>query len=113
MHELSIVTSIINIATAEAHAHQAEVIESIELDIGQLSGIEMQAFWFAWQQAVDNTMLQDSKTTVHEIEGRATCMDCLQSFAVTHYADACPQCGGHLISINQGKELRIKAITVS
>ena len=49
MHELSIVMSIVDLANKEATKHQASAIEEIELDIGCLSGIDMDSFDFAWQ----------------------------------------------------------------
>lgn len=47
MHELSFVMSIINIAENGARKNNAIGIEEIELDIVELSGVEMSAFDFA------------------------------------------------------------------
>jgi len=113
MHELSIVMSIIKIAEQQANAANATVIEEIELDIGTLSGIEMGALDFAWDQAVNQTMLQDSIKKVNRINAKAICMDCNTEFVIEAYYDSCPVCNGHLLDIIQGKELRVKSILVS
>jgi hydrogenase nickel incorporation protein HypA/HybF len=113
MHELSIVESIIELATKEALAANGTHIESIELDIGTLSGIEMNAFWFAWQHATPQTLLADAQTNINSIEGKAACLVCNTPFGISHYADPCPQCGSHFIQIQQGKELRVRAITIN
>jgi hydrogenase nickel incorporation protein HypA/HybF len=55
MHELSIVMSIVDIVNEQAATAHATVIEEIEMDIGCLSTVEMNAFEFAWQQAVRDT----------------------------------------------------------
>ena len=55
MHELSIVMSIIKLAAEQA---DADMIEEIELDIGCLSGIDMDSFDFAWKQAIKQTVLR-------------------------------------------------------
>jgi len=68
MHELSIVQSIVDIATNEANAAQGNMIDEIEIDIGALSGIDMNAFWFAWNIAVKNTLLANAKANIHHIE---------------------------------------------
>lgn len=113
MHELSIVQSIVDIATNEAHASHGNVVEEIEIDIGSLSGIDMPAFWFAWNVAVKNTVLNGAKANINRIEGKATCLMCNTQFAITHYADPCPACGEHMIKVTSGKELRVKALTIS
>lgn len=113
MHELSIVMSIIDIAEQQARTANATVIEEIELDIGTMSGVEMQALTFAWNQAVKQTMLKDAVKKINSIIARAACSDCSTSFVIEKYDDACPVCGGHLLHFLQGKELRVKSLLVS
>lgn len=113
MHELSIVQSIVDIATREAHAAHGHAIEEIDIDIGELSGIDMNAFWFAWNIAVKNSLLADAKANIHHIEGKAICLMCQHQFAISHYADPCPACGEHIIQVISGKELRVKALTIN
>jgi hydrogenase nickel incorporation protein HypA/HybF len=112
MHELSIVMSIIDIAGKEAGKAGAQAVEEIELDIGALSTVDMDAFDFAWAQGVKDTILQDSRMTVNRIEGLARCMDCEIEFPVNEVYDPCPACGGHLLEIVRGKELRVKSLVV-
>ena len=89
MHELSIVMSIIDIATKQMQGSNASEIEEIELEIGTLSGIEEKSFDFAWNQAVRNTPLQNSIRVVNKIEAVATCIDCMIDFSVENLYDAC------------------------
>ena len=111
MHELSIVMSIIEIAEKET-SHEDGAIEEIELDIEKLSTIEMDAFDFAWQQGIKNTPLEDAFIKVNRIEGRAKCMDCELEFQMENLYDSCPLCGGYFNQVIQGKELRVKSISV-
>jgi len=113
MHELSIVMSIIEIAQQQAAKENASVIDEIELDIGVLSGIEIDALDFAWQQSIKYTMLEQAVKKINRVEGKAKCMDCNAEFAIEHYYDACPVCGEHLLEILQGKELRVKSMVIS
>ncbi|HVZ26149.1 MAG TPA: hydrogenase maturation nickel metallochaperone HypA [Sediminibacterium sp.] len=112
MHELSIVMSILEIAEIHAAGAGAESVEAIELEIGCLSGIEMDAFEFAWKQAVKNTLLAGAVRTIHRIPGEAICPECSGRFPVQSVLDDCPQCGNPLIAIQHGKELRIKSLLV-
>jgi hydrogenase nickel incorporation protein HypA/HybF len=112
MHELSIVMSIIEIAESEINKAGGGIAEEIELDIGKLSTIEMEAFDFAWQQAIRGTLLEDVKLHVNRIEGKANCPDCNIEFEIENLYDSCPVCGGYLSQILQGKELKVKTITI-
>jgi len=113
MHELSIVMSIVDIATREAAREGATVIEEIELEIGRLSTIEPDALEFAWQQGVKATPLAHARKVIHYIDGQGNCPDCGISFPVKELFDACPVCGEHLIEITRGKELRVRSLIVS
>jgi hydrogenase nickel incorporation protein HypA/HybF len=113
MHELSIVMSIINIAEQQASKANASSIDEIELDIGTLSGVELDALDFAWTEAVKKTILENAVRKINRIEASANCIDCGISFPVQQFYDACPVCGGHLINITKGKELRVRSLVVS
>ncbi len=113
MHELSIVMSIIDIAQQEAAKEHATAVEEIELDIGTLSGIEMDALDFAWEQAVKETILRGAVKKINRIEGKAKCMDCNIVFPVENYYHGCPVCGEHLLEIIHGKELKVKSLVLS
>lgn len=113
MHELSIVMSIIDIAKQQAENAHASTIEEIELDIGTLSGVEMDALEFAWNEGVKRTVLENTVRTINRIEAMADCIDCGISFRIEHLYDGCPVCGGHLINITKGKELKVKSLVVS
>lgn len=113
MHELSIVMSIVDISQQQAVKENADTIEEIEIDIGCLSTIEMNAFEFAWHQAVKHTILENSIKKINRIKGQATCLDCGSSFQIDNLYDACPNCGQHFINITAGKELRVRSLVVS
>jgi hydrogenase nickel incorporation protein HypA/HybF len=113
MHELSIVMSIIDIAAEQAANENAATIDEIEIDIGCLSTVEMNAFDFAWQQAVKQTILEKTARKINRIKGKAQCLDCETSFAIENLYDSCPVCGKNFINITEGKELRVKSLVVS
>ncbi|ASU33127.1 hydrogenase maturation nickel metallochaperone HypA [Mucilaginibacter xinganensis] len=113
MHELSIVMGIIKIAEDHAKAAGAHSVDEIELDIGTLSGVDMESMEFAWTQAKKGTMLNNSLKKVNSISAKAKCLDCDTEFDIKNYYDACPVCGEHLISILRGKELKVKSLLVS
>ena len=113
MHELSIVMSILDIADKESERNHASGIEEIELDIGELSGIDLNAFDFAWQQAIKSTKLENAARKINHVEGEGKCMDCETDFMMHNLYDSCPNCGDHFINIQKGKELRVRSLTIN
>ncbi len=113
MHELSIVMSIIDIAQQQTIEANATTVDEIELDIGTLSGIEIDSFEFAWKQAVKGSVLAYAEKKVNRIKAKAKCLDCSTEFEIQQYYDSCPVCGEHLLNILQGKELKVKSLVVS
>ena len=113
MHELSIVLSIIDIAEGEAVKNNASSIQAIDLEIGCLSSVEINAFDFAWQQAIKSSMLEKAIVNIERTKGEARCLECNNDFTLDHFFDACNICGSHFITILKGKELRIKSLIIN
>ena len=113
MHEISLVRSILEIAWEQAQKAQAQRIEAIELDVGMLAGVEWHALDFAWQAVIPGTVLEQADRIIKRIPGRARCLECGQEFGVDQLYHTCPACSSPFTQILSGKELRIKALTVS
>ncbi len=113
MHELSIIASIVDIAEAEVKKAGASQVESIELEIGELAGVEWQALDFAWEVGVQHSVLEQAERQVNRIPGQARCAECKSSFLMEQIFDPCPICGSYFNEILSGKELRVKALTVT
>lgn len=112
MHELSIALGIVGIAENQIRKHQAQRVETIELEIGQLAGVEWKALEFAWESATKHTVLENSQLEVNRVEGAARCLECQHEFPTTSLFARCPSCGGFFSQIIRGKELRVKALTI-
>lgn len=113
MHELSIVMGIIDIAEEEVRKSNARKVESIELEIGTMAGVEQQALDFAWDAAVRNTVLSNAQREIILVQAKARCMDCGIEFPVKDRFEPCPVCHDFLNEFIGGKELRVKSLVVS
>jgi hydrogenase nickel incorporation protein HypA/HybF len=113
MHELSIIASIVEIA--EQHARQAGSVnvESIELEIGELAGVEWGALEFAWEAGTSNTVLENAKMQLTKVPGMARCLECYEEYPIEAFFDPCPSCGSFMNEILSGRELRVKALTIA
>lgn len=112
MHELSIALGIVKIAEEESRKAAARKVVSIELEIGSMAGIELDALEFAWPVAVKDTVLQDATREIDWIEAKARCAECQTEFDVENSYDTCPQCNSYFKDIYKGKELRVKSLEV-
>jgi hydrogenase nickel incorporation protein HypA/HybF len=112
MHELSIAMGIVEIARKEAAKAKVDVIKAIDLEIGTLSGVEIDSLNFAWPMAIDGSVLQNAEKRIHVIEAKARCFDCDYEFDIKNLFDSCPKCGSHFKNIYKGKEMRVKSIEI-
>jgi hydrogenase nickel incorporation protein HypA/HybF len=112
MHELSIAMNIIDIASEQAKISNLSVIDEIEIEIGTLSGVEIDALKFAMEIATKRTILENSKTIITEIPGQARCLICSKEFEIDSFYAQCPECKQFNFQIIQGQELRVKSLNV-
>jgi hydrogenase nickel incorporation protein HypA/HybF len=112
MHEFSIAVDIVDIATASAMKESASVIKEIDIEIGQLSGVVMEALEFSLEAAVKGTMLEKARRNLVIIPGKARCTKCFQEYDTDTLFKPCPACQACAPDIIQGKELRVKSIIV-
>src|SRR5210317_352320 len=112
MHELSVVLGIVDLVDKELAKANRQAVESIELEIGTLAGVEPQALDYAWDEGVKNTVLAKAKRDINYLEGQAKCLECSTIFKVEQLYDSCPNCQSYFKDIIQGKELRVKSIIV-
>ena len=109
---MSIALSIVDLAEEQARrAHTGKVVE-IELDIGSLSGIEIEALNFALEIAVKETLLEATRIKINRIEAVSECLDCGEIFASEGFIHQCPSCRATNTRILRGKEMQVKSLLV-
>lgn len=113
MHEISVVENIISIAAEMVQTHHATSVDAIELEIGELAGIDLSALEFAWDVSVLDTVLEHAERKINRMNGRALCLVCNNEFDIAQYFDVCPDCGSFRKEILGGNELKVKRITLT
>jgi len=112
MHELSIAEQILDIANDYAGREGITSVREIELEIGSLSGIEIDALTFALDVVTKNTVLHEAKVTIIDVPARARCEACGEEFLLEDYFSPCTACGAFQSETIQGQELRVKSLIV-
>ncbi len=112
MHEFSIAINIIDIASKTAENANAEKINEVEIEVGMLSGVIIEALEFALESAVKNTLLENAKIVIEKVRARAECNNCKAEFEPDNLITQCPVCDSLDFKIIRGRELRVKSINV-
>lgn len=112
MHELSVVTSIVKIVEQEVDKIKGNKALELYLEIGKLSGVEIDSFHFVWPQCINGSVLSDTALFIEEPEGKARCAECETEFHIDKSFDSCPNCNSPFKEIIAGQELKIKKIII-
>jgi hydrogenase nickel incorporation protein HypA/HybF len=109
---MSIAMGIIEIVEEECIKANAISVSEIELDLGTVSGIMIEALEFALSVAVPDTILQNAIIKINKIEAKAQCEECHNVYLCESLLDPCPACQSFRNIILSGKELKIKSLLV-
>jgi hydrogenase nickel incorporation protein HypA/HybF len=112
MHEMSIAMNIIELASEAARKEEARWISSIELEVGTLAGVMIESLEFCFEAAARDTLAEGAELKIVSIPAQGRCYDCDTIATLTSLTSQCPDCGASLLHITDGKELKIKAITI-
>jgi len=110
MHEFTIARNIVDIAADAATRNNVTGVISVEVEVGQASGIVPEALEFAWESARKDTILQEASLVIRIIAIGARCRDCGREFHPESIYEICPACGAYNPEIISGRELRVIAI---
>lgn len=107
MHEVSLAEGIVS-AVLKTLGHRAVPrVLSVRIAVGELAGVDCEALRFAWPSVTRGTILEDAELQIERPPGRAWCLACGQTVALTRHGDACPLCGGWRLAPTAGHELKV------
>jgi hydrogenase nickel incorporation protein HypA/HybF len=114
MHEFSIALNILEIAESTALQHEAPGILEVEVEVGDAAGVNIEALEFAWESAAGSSpLLKQSKLTIHPVPLIFECARCRHRYNAAEIAESCPACGENDSVLIQGRELRVKSVTLA
>lgn len=112
MHEMTIAMNIVDIICQKANEEKAFKINSIELEIGELSGIMIDSLEFCFEAACKNTIADGAELNIHKIEAEAFCKSCKNTFIMESDFSPCPTCNDFNFELKKGKEFSIKSFNI-
>ena len=112
MHELAILEGMIQGIQEEAQAGGFARVVQVRLEVGRVSGAEVEALRFAFDAVSQDTLVEGATLEILELPGTGQCQDCGAEVELEARFDLCPACGDGFVTVTGGTELRIKDIDV-
>jgi hydrogenase nickel incorporation protein HypA/HybF len=109
MHELAITQSIVAICLENAAGRK---VLSVEIEVGELSGVVPEALEFCFEACSSGTLLENARLEIIKTAGEGRCIGCSEIFGRDSLFAPCPVCGGYMIEQLRGEELRIRELEV-
>ncbi len=110
VHELGVVIEVVKTVEKIAVKENLTKIDTLVLQIGELSSMIPKYIEQCYPAAVDGTLLQDTQLKIEILPGNALCTACNKVFNFLEHNRSCPYCGGKKSELISGKEFYIKEI---
>ena len=109
---MSIALSIIDLVSDQAEKAGAKRVKELELDIGTMSGIEVDSLKFSLDAAIRDTLLASSLIKINVIKAVSECRYCGHLFEPVSFITPCPECNELSAELIRGKELQVRSILI-
>lgn len=110
MHELGVIIKVIKTVEAFAMKNGVEKIDTLVIQIGELSSMIPKYIEACYPAAVDGTIMEDTKLVIEILPGNGRCNKCQKVFNLIQNNRQCPDCGGSDWEVLSGREFLIKEI---
>ncbi len=110
MHELGVVLEVVRVVEEFVKENEVEEVDTIVLQIGELSSMIPKYIYDVYPAAVDGTTLEKAKLDIEIIPGNGRCKDCGTIFNILEHRSTCPKCQGRQFELLSGREFFIKEI---
>jgi hydrogenase nickel incorporation protein HypA/HybF len=110
MHELSLAQEVIDLAEREAGKNDIVFVREILIEVGDLSGVEADAFELALELLSKNSILKDAMKQINRTSGKGKCNACDLEFEMKQLLSTCPECHCYPSEITGGREFRVLSL---
>jgi hydrogenase nickel incorporation protein HypA/HybF len=121
MHELSVISQLIDVVISEAQKNNMEKVEEVLVEVGDFTALSQEQLIFAYETLTQNNrgVLAGSRLVIHKKPGRVECSACAYSGGIEYEQDAryhftypklyCPECNAP-VNLVEGRECIVKSI---
>ena len=113
MHELGIMTGVMEAATTSAREAGATRLLKVTLSIGEMTEAIEDALLFAFEALREtDPFTSDAEIDIHMIRPKSRCLECGAQFEHDRFHMFCPECDSFATELICGRELQIDSIEV-
>lgn len=112
MHEMSLAMNIVELAETAARDDHANAITRIDIEVGELAGVTLDALEFSLSVAIQATMAESAELNIQFVKGSARCKNCNHTFHLEQLWAVCPECADIRFEILAGQELKVNSIDI-
>ena len=113
MHELGIMTGVMESVGTAAREAGAERVLKVSLQVGVMTDAIEAALQFAFEALAENdSYFEGAPLEIEMIQPKSICTQCGHEFPHARFHMLCPECGSPFLQLLEGKELQISSIEV-
>lgn len=112
MHELGIMSGVMESVQLAAQDAGADRVLKISLSVGEMTEAIEDALRFAFEALAEGTLCEGAELEITMITPKSICLECGLEYEHDRFHMLCPECGSAFSELLQGKELRIDSIEV-
>jgi hydrogenase nickel incorporation protein HypA/HybF len=113
MHELSLITSVVESVTESLAAYPGARVIEVRLRVGALASVVQESLEFCYGIAAEGPPLEGSRLVVKMLPVVMHCVPCGQDVELQGVQSfRCPRCDGPCSEMRQGRELEIDSIEI-
>lgn len=110
---MSLAEGVLQLIEDAAREQQFEKVTAVWLEIGRLSGVEVEAMSFCFDVVTRDSIADGARLEIIALPGTGWCMKCAMTVPMAEVFGECPQCGGHQLQVTGGTEMRVKELEVA
>ncbi len=112
MHELGIMTGVMDAVETSAKEAGATKVLKISLSVGEMTEAIEDALRFAFDVLIEGTMCEGAELEIAMVKPKSRCHECGAEYEHDRFHMLCPECGGFATELIAGRELQIDSIEV-
>lgn len=114
MHELGIMTGVMEAVDKSARDAGAEKVLTVTLSVGEMTEAIEDALRFAFEALAEGEyeLCREAVLEINMIKPRSKCLECGSEYEHDRFHMLCPSCGSFATTLLAGKELQIDSIEV-
>lgn len=115
MHELGIMTGVMDAVTTSAKQAGATSVLKVSLSVGEMTEAIEDALVFAFEALIEQreyALCADAELEIIMVRPKSHCLECGAEYEHDRFHMLCPECGSFATELIAGRELHIDSIEV-